>query len=409
MQRLGTLLLGLTLAAWAGCSGGGGAAGTGATTKGRVLFRNREPPSSASVRVTGCAQQWTAADGSFDTTCAAETYDVAVSYANVGLLYRGLTRRDPVVTLPFALGAPQGGSASGAASGLTAGRAAAVALTSAGISDGFTPTPDGTFSDYVDWFGAPPAATVRVLEWTPATGLPTAFTGYVGAAVALKDGSDVTSSPALAAVASGGITMSSSAPDSAGLTYGLWATWPDGGVTEITSAAPASTGVTVATPDVPGVAFAVVAERGANPTAWGWRRGLAATSAPGEISLPTAPVFTAPAPGATVDASTAFTFGALADAAYLVAFESSSGTPLLYVVTSETTVHLPDFSWAGLTLPVATGLTARVFAFGPCASVDDAAAATDPLTLLPTTWAAANRIPEVDGFASRHTMSVTTR
>lgn len=412
MQRRNAWL-GLAIAAVAACSGGSKGSGStpinpAITTRGRVLFRNAQPPSTASVRATGCADQDVAADGSFDTTCASATFDVAVNYANVGLVYQGLTRRDPLLTLPFALGGPEGGSTSGAATGLTPGRAAAIAVTTPAVTVGFAQTADGTFSDYLMWKGSPPAATVRVLEWTPASGLPSAFTGYGATAVTLQDGSDVPASPALGSVGNGTITVTSDAPDTTALTYDLWATWPDGGVTLVTGAAPPSTETTVATPDVAGAAFTVVAERGADPTSWGWRRGLSATSAPPRINLPAPAVFTAPSPGATVDGSTDFTIGGLSDAVYLVAFEASGGTPLLYVVTTATTVRIPDFSWAGLTLPAATSLTARVYAMGPCASVDDAAASAEPMTLPPPAWAAANRIPSLDGFATLQTMTVAT-
>lgn len=409
MTRLGVCVLGLTVAVAGGCSNGKVAP----SARGRVLFQNRQPTGSATVRVTGCADQTTSADGSFDTSCAAAIYDVAVKWAETGLLYQGLTRRDPVVTMPGTLASLRQSTVSGTVTGLTAGRAVMTTVTSSEYSATCSQTADGSFGCLMQWFDAtPPQATVRALEWVPASGLPTSFIGYGTAAVTLVEGVNITAAPVVGTIANGAIFAAISDLDLTWLSFGLWITWPDGSASLIVKdALDGARGAMIATPDIAGASFAVLAERGLNPTAWAWRRGLAATSTPAEIVLPSAPAFSAPASSATVELSTDFTFGPLADSVYMVAFEPSTFIgPRFYVVTRSTTVRIPDFSWTGLALPTAASLRASVFAIGPCTSMDEATGSSDLLSYLPNSFGLAfpDRVPMVDGFATRYVRGVTT-
>ncbi len=403
MSRLAACVLVLALAVGCGKA-------PGSSPRGKVLFRNRYPVQMATVRVTGCADQTTSVDGSFDTSCAASTYDVAVRWFSVAFVYEGLTRRDPIVTLPGTLVLSNVGTVSGTVAGFTPGRALDVAVTSSEYAASCTTT-DGMFDCLMEWSdGIPPQATVRALEWIPGvSGFPASFTGYGTAPVTPAEGMGTTA-VALGAIANGSIFVNIDEQDVASLVALVFVTWPDGAATFMTRASPGTAGVTTATPDVPGASFTVLAWRDRNPGAWAWRRGLPATATPAPIVLPTAPVFSAPAPGATVDLSTDFTFGPLADSVYVVGFEPADfDGPSLFVVTRSTTVRLPDFSWAGLALPSAKTLVAWLSAIGPCASMDDATASSEPLSHLPGRWGVVDGgVPSADGFATRQVIDVTT-
>lgn len=396
----------LIAVAVAGCSKGGGG------ERGRAIFLNDRPIAGSPVRVTGCPDRSTADDGTFDTSCAAPRYDVALRYGNVGIVYQGLSRRDPVITLPYPLGLPRSVTASGTVSGLTPGRVAAVALTSPSFSPPLTTVSGGAYSTSFFWLeGTSPAVTARALEWTEVAGVRTAYTAYGEATFVPRIGVDPVASPALSPVGSAAISLRTDAADGSGLVFALWASWPDGGATELAAASPGTTDITFASPAVAGTTFAALAERTQVATAWAWRRGLAATSAPSPVALPADVAFAAPPSGATVDLATDFIFPGLSGAVFLVGFESSRlGGPLLYVVTRETRVRIPDFSWAGQALQSGEAVGVRLLAQGPCPSMDEAATGPAVLELHPTLWLSfGGRVPASDGFATRYVMPVTMR
>lgn len=411
MTRLGAGVLGLAVALGCGSTEPTATTQQEATT-GRLVSVNGRAVWSTAVRITGCPNQITEMDGSFATSCAASTYDVAVrSSANSGIVYQGLTRRAPVLTIPFTVGYDDWVTVSGTIAGRDPSRTGGVALTSAaGGSSGLVAAgTSGAYSTTAYWFhDEAPSATVRALEWTAAWMVgTTGYTAYGAAPVSLAHGTDSAVSPALEPIAGGTLAVSFPAADPYTVAAELWATWPDGGVTRLGSTVPDSNGGKVPTPDLSGVGFAVLATTGSNPVQSAWRRGLPASATVDPIVLPTPAVFTAPGYGADVGATTNFTFDAVPDAVYLVGFVSTvSGGPMLYVVTRETSVRIPDFGWAGFAFPAGVSLTASVDAMGPLGSVDAVTAA--PLTFLPARWGpwAGNRIPAVDGFATRSTMPV---
>ncbi len=389
-------------------------------TTGRLQSLNRHPLSGSRIRITGCPEQVTASDGSFSTTCAAAVYDVAATTSSFGIVYQGITRRDPLVTLPVLVGSDGWTSVYGTVEGRTDGREAGVSITSTAWASGVKglgAAPNGFFSSDVYWFAESPSVTIRALEWTATLGVPIAFTAYGDVRVPLVAGTLATGSPALEPISSGTLSLSLDAAHPEQTRVDLWAEWPEGEVSTLGTVGGWAFAVDVPTPDVLGAAFTAVAVEetyGASSSGYasGWRRGVPATAAPPSILVPAASVFTAPLAETLVDLSTEFTYTAVPDAAYLLAFESGvQSHPKYYVVTSATTARIPDFTWAGLPTPRwsgATYYTASVSALGPYSSVDDVAAT--PLPVEPDLWSwqkpFAMTLPPSDGFATRHRMSV---
>lgn len=106
MARRYVFAVGLILAA--GCDRSASESSTSVdpdAARGRLLSLNRRLLPGSQVRITGCPDQVTASDGTFDTRCAARPYDLAATAGSVGIVYQGLTRPDPVVTIPVVLSA----------------------------------------------------------------------------------------------------------------------------------------------------------------------------------------------------------------------------------------------------------------------------------------------------------------
>jgi len=390
-------------------------------TRGRLVSLGGRPLHGSPIRITGCPDQVTIFDGSFDTSCATATYDLATTASNFGIAYLGLTRRDPVVTVPVVIAADGSCAITGTVGGRADGRQAGVVVTTTAWASrvtGLGDAPNGFFSSNGFWLDASPSATVRAFEWTGTVNGPTAFTAYVAVEVPLVSGSDATGSPSLQPIPSGALSISVDASDPATASVDLWAEWPGGEVAQLASVFSGTSVVTVPTPGVPDVAFTAVATAiEVGPTASGytsaWRRGLPATAAPDSLALPTAAAFTAPVAESLVDHTTNFTYTAVPGAVYVLALESGVlADPDYYLVTSATTARIPDFTWAGLpplqTSGSTTWRTVSVSAVGPFASVD--AATTGPLPVEPDLWSR-NRpfsmwLPSTDGFATRQRMTV---
>jgi hypothetical protein len=402
-------LLGLALLV--GC-GGSSTPAPVAGPRGRLVSLNGRALRTVPVRVTGCAEQVTAADGSFDVSCATTAYDVAARpTTTTGVLYQGLTRRDPVVTVPFGAGPDEWVTVSGTVTGHVAGRQGGVAVTppGGGSSGLVTMAADGSYSANASWFhDAEAAATVRALEWTEASNVGvTEFTAFGSARVAFAPGVDPIVSPTLQPILCGTLAITAPAPDPWNFVVHLWATWPDGGVNELGPPTwTAATAGNVRTPVIPGVTFTALVETAAGSLIQSvWRRELPASARVDPIVIPTAATFTSPASGAIIDLATEFAYDGVPEAVYLVAFESPSGSKR-YVVTRATSLRMPDFAWAGLSTPDTGDLTVSVAALGPFASLDAAAGA--PLVHLPRHWGrwGSNRVPSADGYATRQTMTV---
>lgn len=399
----------LMLTTWLSAACGSGA-GPEPGPAGYLRFMDAVAVPGARVRVTGCPEQISGSDGRFSTDCAAATYDVQFKLGIWGIAYQGLTRRDPVVTAPFRHILNRYASVTGSAAGLTGGRAAAVALVSPELGELGT-VDAGSFTISTGWFGVNThAATLHLLEWTPTTGLPSAFTGHAAVPVTITGGGESRIDPVIGPVANGSIAVATDLPDASGLTLELWTGWPGGGATPISRGEPGNTSAPIATPVIPGATYGVVASAAGNRMAW--RAGLPATASPATLVVPPATSFASPAPGSTVGLGTVFDVNGLPGTVNLFTF-ANFGAPTqvaFVVVTAAHSVRIPDFAWAGLVPVPASSYLAQVIAVGPFASVDDAASLGRGFADHPWYWGGsqANRLPASDGFAASASLGVMT-
>jgi hypothetical protein len=88
--------------------------------------------------------------------------------------------------------------------------------------------------------------------------------------------------------------------------------------------------------------------------------------------LPTAPTLVSPP--STAGVGTTFTWNAMGNAVYTLAFEPATvgAGPSIYLITSATTAPLPDLTTLGVVLPKSTSYTATVYGFAPYGGLDDA-------------------------------------
>jgi hypothetical protein len=367
------------------------------TVTGTVVSSLGHPVPGITVVIPSHAPVVTDASGQFVVQTVFLPYDALVIAAetNTATLYRGLKRSDPTLLRllhwPHMLGSlPRGADASGTVSGgagypepalhetLVEHRALLgdVSQTTANTTTGAYSTGPGVY--WADAFSSP--VVVRAVQYaTGPGGLPATFTGFGEHRFSLNDGAvSPMQDVAMAAVPTSSIAGTVQAPASmtiqhraAGVAFvpldALW--W-----FEFSAASAFSFNV----PQVSGATFAAQA-RGSAPTGATTvtHQNLALPASGLEIDLFEPPATLLPADGADVTPGTLFSFTPVPNAVYQVAFlyPDSSGLDNLavYVVTAQDVVPFPDLSAFGLAFPSSETYVWFVTAYGPLASVDEAA------------------------------------
>ncbi|MDZ7704746.1 MAG: carboxypeptidase-like regulatory domain-containing protein [Trueperaceae bacterium] len=376
---------------------------------GTVVDTNEQPVANTPVAILGGASTTTDASGNFSFSNVTTPYDLAVAVSgppNEVVVYRGLTRNDPIVLFI--------GSAPSAGSGNTA---AVQGTVSAGSGGQFPePTPgetevvfgspeaSATFSvnsttgNYptlglttVDWFGPNSTmGTLHALQWTNnASGFPTDYTGYGTESITLTDGgsfSSPTTDIALAGIANtnfdGTITSLPSATSGSYSLLGkdLEVNFGDQATIQVVSDPSQNNSFTYTTPDVSGATARFLV--GAGAAATGSSGSLStftitteAIDASGvSVDLFAAPELSLPADAASgIDTSSSFEWSAFNSGVYIVNFTSPNG-PDFFVITDDTQTTIPDLAnISGFNLPSGTSYDWRVLGLAPFASVDETA------------------------------------
>jgi len=388
----------LVLLVLAACSNSGP---TTVTVHGLVTDQLRTPlgvafPGITATAAVGAADVPVASDGTFTIDGVTPPYDltIAVPSLNIVLVYLGLTRSDPTLSLievgPTQHSADVSGSigvtlASGEVGALVPGSDRYVlggTLLSAGDGPSFGPLTLG-------WGGgATRAATLYALTATASGGPPTAFTGFGSTSLSLTDGATVTGADiTLDSVTTSSMDGNITAPagytvQDAGAVLRLGS--PTGALVGIGSGSMSGgsfTGLNV--PVHSGIAYGIVGaaqgSAGGMTEAWSNAAGPGTTAT---LTLPAPAVQTAPASGATgIGPGTPFRFTALPSAVYVAVLAGPSASdPDVYVVTDQTSFDLPDLSNVGMPLTAGASYTYNVAALGPFASIDDFTDAARGLT-----------------------------
>lgn len=361
------------------------------TVAGAVRDAANKAVSGATVAI-GSQHTTTDGTGAFSVPGVTAPYDavliVPVGARNAAVVYKGLTRTDPTLfAIPVSASPPNNGTVSGTVSGGDALPAAsdktAVAWGSPETTDSssFTNNP---WSMNLDWSG--PAATtgnVHALQWTPTTGIPTAYKGYgVATGVAVANGG-TTSAVAIAMTAPVASTISGTVTVPAGVTLvtkSLGIAFADRATISVGADVSAATSFNYPVPtgidSTASVTASGMITGGATITQVS---GIAAGSTGTSVNLLAPAIQSTPVANATgVSTATDFTWTQLSGGLHFVVISTGASptAPVYYLITTGTTGRIPELGALGVVLPAATSYSWQIIAVGPWASIDDFAGGT---------------------------------
>jgi len=372
----------------------GPATGAGAiiTVTGRVLGQNGQTVAGIPVSIRGIPSTNTDASGSFSIAGVATPYDITVvnPTQNSALIYKGLTRSDPVLIYA---GTSPGTKYTGSVTGKVTGGTfpspgprdvTRVVWCSPEITQGTNAATDGTFGFSPDWYG--PSTTtggIYALQFTAdAAGFPVAggYRGYgVKTALALASGSALSNqSDSLLPVTTTRLTAAVTVP--AGYTLvrkELYLQFSSTGSLQIVSDTTRNTAPSYYTPQVTGgtISLGVVIAGTSGSESLTWKNGSAA----GAAGVPLAPVVppeqSLPLSGVTgVDTNVTFSWTAMPGAVHVIQFVAvNQANPSFAIITAGTSATIPNLKSLGLALPASASYQWDVFGFGPLSGTDAAA------------------------------------
>jgi len=363
---------------------------------GRVTYLSGAPFAGAKVKVGNKAVTTADAEGRFAVSSVPVPYDLTAVAADgsAATIYVGLTRKDPLISVPVDGGSPPvihratvtGSLAGGLALPLPARHQIVVALVApkdarAGITHS-TLGLDGKYSLAVSWQGeANLSGTLHALEWlVDAKGNPVSYDAAVSVPFTVSDSG---TSPGvdlnLAAVGNNRLTGTiSTAPGYQLAVHLLYAVYSPGSslILGTSRTGVLSAAFDYAAFDAPGIGLGIrgIALGSNGALVQGWRVGSSAGAALA-LSLPAAPVLQMPT-GAVGSGST-FSWTPLEGAIYhFEANPQTEGAPSLDVITPATSLRLPDLSGMGFAWPRSSSYGVFLFGVSPRAP-DDVAAGED--------------------------------
>lgn len=372
------------------------------TVSGTVVAASRQPVSGIAVLIAGRDPVNTDAAGRFTFTGVTPPYDLTVVDAanKEAAVFRQLRRADPTLVLYTSEGAPRTAQLQGSVYGghypqgsdeLTVLTFLAPDTTAQALSDA-----SGSYvmgHNALQWYG--PSAlsgTLHALQLrlVPATGLPSAYSGYAAKPLTVADGTySLGQDLGLVPITGSSVSGTVAAPagyalqgKGVGITFGgaLGFYFPD---------ASSSAGFSYVVPQVSEAQVLIaasVSKPGGGQTL-ALRKGISTSASQVSLTPQAPPEAILPADGATgVGSQMRFSWTAFTRGVHLFIFEPVSlDAPRITVVTTETSATLPDLAALGLALPRSAKYVWRVEAVAPLADVDAAASLTllDLRTLSP--------------------------
>lgn len=334
---------------------------------GMVLDLAGHPVGGVSVFVTGRPAVTTASDGSFTVADVPPIYDAALMStlaprSQSAIVYKGLTRRDPVLHHEVWIDHTKLAIVTGS----VPPSPSETRVIFAGENSGrwyWADRKTGEFALGVGWVGSDTLrGKLHVLRWTAGPdSLPADFDGYAARELRLSDGDSVSTSfeasdltdPAETTI-SGSVSIPSGY-DLSGAWYGILFGTMDMKVGGQTSDSPS---FVFRVPDVPELDFFVTAEAKAGDSppsrlyTYTRRAGIAPGTTGLSIVLEAGPQLTVPADGTTgVTTSTPFLWSGGSRGIHVMKILPAGTSTFITVVLPGNTTRLPDFSAQGLPLP----------------------------------------------------------
>src|SRR6266571_5887874 len=383
LRRSTTLPL-ATLGLLVACAGNGPTPPPqGITLSGLVRDLVGETISGATV-LAGKSSVTSSSDGTFSIPGVVVPYDITaiLPTQNTAVIYKGLTRSDPVLLYPDVTGAERTATISGTAPPAS-GSVTDVFFASSGryaLGVGRADATTGQYAFTVRWHGSygTDAGQLYLLRWTTdATGLPTSYDGFASRPLTIMAGGDFSGNDFAAAELtdppeqsiSGAITV----PTSYTLNVrrfiidiahvGLY--WEE-------KNAP-SNAFTYTVPAQSGLAFAVAAQALDGSSRWSsFYMRISGNSGNVSVPLAAAPQLALPANGASgVDATTPFSWtqGGGTGVNLFKVWPSNSTSPTYFVFTTGADAKIPDLAAEGMGPPAArvtTGTSIDFSLWRPC-------------------------------------------
>ena len=357
----------------------------GPQVSGRVVDSALRPRAGVEVRI-GSRRATTAADGSFRIDGVAPPYDAAVLDFATAVVFRGLTRRDPTLTVP-ALGlattdAPaRQASISGALSGgpdlsanLNPGATGVLFVSAEATGWGGANAGDVVYEvNPIRWSGGPGQTTgkLRALQGAFTLDGPFQSFAYTECDVTVRDGEALqTVDLALAPVAAGAIAATVGSASGGPVAVDVSASFADGGTMSVNRLNGAIGEVSLPVPRLPGATYAVEASEGG--VGWATVGGLAPDVSGVALELPPPPALTAPVDGAVdFDGATPLRWSGTPGGVYYVTVSTPCSS--VGVITATPELILRDLAWMGIELPGSAPGWWSVRRYAPLANADAAA------------------------------------
>ncbi len=361
----------------------------GVTVSGSVRDRVAEPISGATVLV-GKSSATSSSDGTFSIPGVVTPYDITavLPAQNTALIYKGLTRSDPVLLYPDVTGAERTATISGTAPPAS-GSATVVLFVSNGryaIGSGRIDATTGQYAFAVRWYGSydTDAGQLYLLRWaTDATGLPTSYDGYASRPLTISAGGDFSGNDFAATdltdppeqSISGAITVPASYALNARELYVIFGRgalyWEEKNAS--------SNAFTYTVPAQAGVTFTVAARAvdGSSRSSSFFRGGISGNTSNVSVPLAAAPQLASPANGASgVDTTIPFSWtqGQGTGVNVFKVWPGNGTGPTYFVFTTGADANIPDLAAEGMGLPTGASYYWQIYRIFPVASVDDAAA-----------------------------------
>jgi len=388
LRRSTTLPL-ATLGLLVACAGNGPTPPPqGITVSGLVQDAHAEPISGATVLV-GKRSVTSGPDGTFSIPGVVVPYDITaiLPTQNAAVIYKGLTRSDPVLLYPDVTGAERTATISGTAppapGSVTAAHFASSGRHALGVGRADATT--GQYAFAVRWHGSydTDAGQLYLLRWTTdATGLPTSYDGYASRPLTIMAGGDFSGNDFAAAELTDPPEQSISGAITVPASYTLNVRQLIIDIARVgfyweEKNAP-SNAFTYTVPAQSGLAFTVAAQAVDGSSRWSafFKEGISGNTSNVSVPLAAAPQLALPANGASgVDATTPFSWsqGGGTGVNLFKVWPGNSTSPTYFVFTTGADAKIPDLAGEGMGLPAGASYYWHLDRVFPVASVDAAA------------------------------------
>ena len=339
---------------------------------------------AAAVIVSGKAPVISGSNGSFSVTDVTTPYDITLvmSTQKIAVVYKGLTRPDPVLQFPQTTGTSRNATISGS---VPISSAVTRVFFTSGIKLWSTTanTGNGLYTINASWYDTTSvfSGELRVLRWTTSGGLPSNYNGYGSRNLAITAGGTFPNNNFVTGDLSDPAeqNISGSVVRPTGFTTvnqrNIDILFGNAWMIIATESGSLADAFSYAVANITGATFGVYARASTNRFTSFFRSGLSGGATGLSVTLETAPQLSLPVNNAT-NVDTVITFqwaqgGGIG--VNRVIISDGGGNPQFYIYTTGTSLQIPNLAAQGLGLPSNTNYQWYVERYYPLSSTNDVA------------------------------------